>query len=259
LLTDPDLQTPLLQIAVAFAVTGLIGLTVRRWLAWNSVDGRGRQRWNPTAARRLLATGGLVTLASLADFLYAPIDYVILNRLVDPLAPAVYGAAVQVDAAILILTVAIATVALPNAARLHAAGDHTGVRRAYVRGSLLAAGVASGAGLIAWLVAPLAFELWLGSAVPASVAILPWVLVHTVLGSAAGVGRATLIGIGRTGTYALIVLLGGLLNVGLSLLFVAMGMGIRGVILGTILSVAARCLVAMPWLVWRSTRVGSWS
>ena len=238
---------------MALIVTGGAG-AFGRWLS-NEIRGRSRPRLVGLSSlwRRLLWTGSLVTVAGLADYLYAPIDYVVLNAMVDPLAPAVYAPAVQVDAAVLILTTAVATVALPNAARLHAAGDHAGVWRAYVRGSLLAGGVALAAAVPAWLLAPWAFEAWLGEPQPATVTILPLVLVHTVLGSAAGVGRAVLVGVGRAGQYALLVLAGGVVNVGASVGFVLLGWGIAGVVAGTVLSVALRCLVATPLLVRRAT------
>ena len=95
------------------------------------------------------------------------------------------------------------------------------------------------------------FGLWLGSDLPDTRAILPLVLLHTVIGARAGVGRATLIAVGRAGAYAASVLVGGLVNVALSLTFVALGWGLKGVILGTVISVSLRCLIWMPWFVRR--------
>ena len=244
-------------VAFFFAATGLVGLIVRLAAAAAATGLLGERGWaKPTsdAAGKLLGVGLLLTLGSAADFLYAPIDYFILNRLVDPLSPAVYAPAIQVDAAILILTTAIATVALPSAARLYAGGQLTDVWRQYVRGSLLAGGVALAAGLVAWAMSPWVFELWLGNDLPATRAILPLVLLHTILGSAAGVGRATLIAAGRAGSYAAVVLVGGAVNVIVSVLLVWAGWGIYGVVTGTVLSVALRCLIALPWLVRRATR-----
>ncbi|MEM7806697.1 MAG: hypothetical protein AAF561_01130, partial [Planctomycetota bacterium] len=166
----------------------------------------------------------------------------------------VYAPAVQIDAAILVLVSAVATVALPSAARLAAAGDMAGVWRGYLRGSLLAGGIATAIALPAWLLSPWVYTLWLGDDLPATRAILPLVLVHTILGSAAGVGRATLVAVGQAKSYAVVVLVGGLVNVGLSLLFVHLGLGITGVVLGTVLSVGLRCLVALPILVRVATR-----
>ena len=229
-----------------------VRLYIARSATAQTHDARARPSF--AAARRLLAYGGLVTLGSAADFLYAPIDYFILNRLVDPLAPAVYAPAVQIDAAILVLVSAVATVALPKAARLAAAGDHAAVWHGYIKGSLLAGAAATVIALPAWYLSPHLFSLWLGDDLPATRAILPLILLHTILGSAAGVGRATLVAVGYARSYAVVVLLGGALNVALSLWFVHLGWGIAGVVFGTVISVAARCLVAMPLMVRRATR-----
>ncbi len=254
-LGEPSMLT-IQWVAGTYAISGTVGMLLRYQRAKDAVGWDRNVRPRPSFAqtRLLLLTGGLVTLGNAADFLYAPIDYLILNRLVDPLSPAVYAPSIQVDAAILIFTTAVATVALPSAARLHAKGDLGGVWRSYVRGSLLAGGVAMGASAVAWAVSPWAFELWLGDDLPATRAILPWVLLHTILGSAAGVGRATLIAVGRPGLYAGIVLVAGLVNAGISVGLVHFGWGIRGVIAGTVISVALRCLIALPWAIARATR-----
>lgn len=257
-----DSNPNLASVGITYALSGIAIFALRRLLANHATRlATGSAGREPVEAKidayflgRLVAYGGLVTLGSAADFLYAPIDYFILNRLVDPLAPAVYAPAVQIDAAILILTTAIATVALPSSARLHTAGDAAGVWRQYLRGSLLAGGVAIAAAVPAWLLSPWVFELWLGDDLPATRAILPLVLLHTILGSAAGVGRATLLAVGRAGTYAIVVLLGGLLNVLVSLALVWAGLGVAGVVIGTVVSVAARCLIALPILVRQATR-----
>ncbi len=245
----------LFDVGWTYALSGIAAYFLRNRLAHVAArsntlsSGRERIPLDFYFLGRLVAYGGLVTLGSAADFLYAPIDYFILNRFVNPLAPAIYAPAVQIDAAILILTTAIATVALPAAARMFATGDMTGVWRQYVRGSLLAGGVAILAAVPAWLLSPWIFQIWLGDDLPATRVILPLILIHTVLGSAAGVGRSTLLAIGWAGRYALVVLAGGLVNVAASLAFVYAGLGITGVVLGTVLSVALRCLIVMPILV----------
>ena len=52
-------------------------------------------RFEGPTVSRLLAIGSLVTLGQLADFLYAPIDYVLINRLISPGTVARYAPAVQ--------------------------------------------------------------------------------------------------------------------------------------------------------------------
>ena len=85
----------------------------------------------------------------------------------------------------------------PRSRRLAAAGDRVGVWRSYVHGSLLAGGAATAIALPAWWLSPKVYTLWLGDDLPATRAILPLVLLHTILGTAAGVGRATLVAVGR--------------------------------------------------------------
>lgn len=251
------------EIARFYLWTGILAATLR-WslLLWINLPTlilptrriRLRYRFDLTFLRRLLAFGGLVTLAQLGDFLYAPIDYVILNRLVDPLAVAVYAPAIQIDAAVILLVTALAAVILPRAALRHAADDRAGLWREYLRASVAAGGIAIVAGLGFWIASPWLFQLWLGDPLPATQAILPWVLLHTAIGASAGVGRSTLLAIGKPGVYATSVLLGGLLNIALSLVFVGMGLGLFGVVLGTILSVGVRCLGWMPWYIRRTLR-----
>ena len=205
--------------------------------------------------RRLLVLGGFVTLAQAADFLYAPIDYVLLNRFVEPLAVAAYAPAVQADAALLLLAGAAANVVLPRAARLDAAGDAAGVWRLYLRGTLATAGLLLVAAIAAWLAAPAVLRIWLGEAPAATLGVLPWVLASTVLGGAGAVGRGVLLGMGRARALAASVLVAGLLNAAASVALVtALGLGLRGVVYGTLLAAAGRAVVWQPWYVWRATR-----
>lgn len=245
------------EIMWTYAFTGAIAAASRWALAIILVASvaeapGGELALNSRMLLGLLAYGGLVTLGSVGDFLYAPIAYIILNNLVDPLAVAVYAPAVQIDAALILLVTALAAVVLPRAALRHASADRGGVWREYVRASLAAAAITLCAGVIAWLSSPWLFDAWLGDPLPQTQAILPLVLAHTVLGSAGGIGRSTLIAVGRAGVYATSVLIGGVLNVALAIGFVYVGWGIRGVIWATIISIFGRCVLWMPWYVRRS-------
>ena len=248
------------EVATLYMLTGFLAVLPRAVVARLSAGscrpagGRRRYAIGFTFALRLLAYGGLVTLGGVADFLYAPIDYVILNKLVDPLAVAVYAPAIQVDAALILLVTAVAAVVLPRSAIRHANRDAAGVWREYVRAAVASAGVTVVGGVGVYLLSPYLFTLWLGDSLPATRAILPLVLAHTVIGASAGVGRATLLAVGKAGAYAASVLVGGLLNVGLSLWFVHLGLGLRGVIWGTLASVFLRCVLWLPWYVRRTLR-----
>jgi O-antigen/teichoic acid export membrane protein len=203
--------------------------------------------------RRLLALGALVSLAQVADFLYAPTDYILINRLISPRAVAYYAPAVQIDAALLLVVGAISTVLLPKAAVAHTAGDHAALRRYFVRGTLVSGGLLLLAGACVYFLSPWIFRLWLGDALPQTQAILPLVLVHTVVGGSSGVGRAILLGMGKVKPFAIAALVAGVANVVLSYTFVKVfGLGLNGIVYGTIVAVVGRCVLWQPWYVLRA-------
>ena len=86
--------------------------------------------------------------------------------------------------------------------------------------------------------------------------ILPLVLIHTVVGGSSGVGRSILLAVGKVRPFTIAVLIAGTANVILSFVFVHYGgMGLRGIVLGTILAVIGRCAIWMPWYVLKTLRV----
>jgi O-antigen/teichoic acid export membrane protein len=206
----------------------------------------------------LLGFGAMVAFGQLADFLYAPVDYILVNRLIDPVAVATYAPAIQIDAGLLLLVGALATVLLPKTAMAHAAGDVATVRRYYIRGTLASLGILLLAALAVWLAAPYIFRLWLGDEMRSTQVILPLVLLHTVIGGSGAVGRSVLLGMGRVKPFTLSVLAAGVSNVILSFSFVYyLDMGLHGIVLGTILSVTARAVLWQPWYVLRLLRPGN--
>lgn len=240
-----------------FALSGA-ALLVLRMAAAGRLAGRLRPHWHLVsgpALRALLSYGAMVALAQLGSFLYAPTDYILINHLISPEAVALYAPAVQIDAALLLAVSALAAVLLPWTAVAHAAGQLQRVRRYYVRGTLASLGILCVAAAIVWVASPLLLRLWLGTDAPETRAILPLVLVHTVIGGSAGVGRAILLATGHVRTYTASVLVAGAMNVVLSYMFVAIfGMGLRGIIYGTIVTVVLRCAVWMPWYVMQTLR-----
>jgi O-antigen/teichoic acid export membrane protein len=206
-------------------------------------------------ASQLLGFGLLVVAAQLADYLYAPTDLILIDRLIGRSAVADYAPGVQVDSALLLIVAAVAGVLLPRTALAHARGDPAAARRYYVRGTLATAGLLAVAALVAMAAAPLAFRLWLGDAMPATVAILPLMLVNTVIGGSGAVGRSVLLAIGKVRAFTASVLIAGVVNVVTAYIFVVYAhMGLRGIVCGTIVAVVGRCVVWMPWYVLRSLR-----
>src|SRR5207245_6944140 len=98
----------------------------------------GRPYWalDIPVIKQILHIGGLVTLAQLADFLYAPMDYILINHFLGPRAVATYAPAIQIDSGMLLLVAGIAAVLFPRSAVAHSAGDVGAVRDSYLRGTL---------------------------------------------------------------------------------------------------------------------------
>jgi Na+-driven multidrug efflux pump len=66
------------------------------------------------------------------------------------------------------------------------------------------------------------------------------------------VGRSILLAIGKVRPFTVSVLIAGVANVILSYSFVRFGhLGLRGIVLGTIVAVVGRCAVWLPWYTLR--------
>jgi O-antigen/teichoic acid export membrane protein len=213
---------------------------------------------NRNLVRGMLAFGCFVAAAELADFLYAPTDYIIINRLLRPVDVAIYAPAVQIDGALLLMVLAVADVLLPKTALAHHAGRRDAVRRYYLWGTLATALLIAGAAVGAYFLSPLIFRYWLGlrhkEMLPIR-AILKLVLIHTVIGGSSAVGRSILLGMNKVRAFTYAVLIAAGVNVILSYCFVRYAhLGLRGVVWGTIVAVVGRCGIWMPWYVLRTLK-----
>jgi O-antigen/teichoic acid export membrane protein len=207
------------------------------------------------AARMLLGFGLLVTLSQLADFLYAPVDQILINRFLDPRDVAAYAPALQIDAALLVLVAGISATLLPRAALAHGRRDVETLRRYYVRGTLTSFALLTATALLVWALSPFLLKLWLKTPPPQTEQILPLVLIHTVIGGSSAVGRSILLAMGRVKPYATSALIAGLANVVLSYVFaVTLKLGLSGIVYGTVTVVVARCVLWMPPYVLFSLR-----
>ena len=207
--------------------------------------------------RRLLQLGSLVLIAQLADYLYAPTDYILIDHFLGAADVGAYAPAVQIDAGMLTLVTALSAVLLPKAALAHTSGSIETVRRYYIRGTLASLTILAASAVCVWLISPWLLRAWLGSD-PGTTLILPLVLIHTVLGGSSAVGRSILLAMGKFKPFTASVLIAGATNVIASYCFVKyLHWGLRGIVLGTIVAVVGRCALWMPWYVMRVTRVGA--
>jgi O-antigen/teichoic acid export membrane protein len=234
------------------AGAGLLGL---RGAAAGSLDPpmkplAARVNWN--VMWRLVELGSLVLVAQLADYLYAPTDFILINHFLTPGEVAAYAPAVQMDAGLIALVTAISSVLLPAAALAHTAGSTHIVAKYYVRGTLASLALLATAAIGVWLLAPMILRIWLG-ADPGTTIILPLVLIHTVIGGSSTTGRAILLAMGKFKPFTASVLIAGAVNAFASYCFVKyLHWGLRGIVLGTIVAVVGRCALWMPWYVMRS-------
>jgi O-antigen/teichoic acid export membrane protein len=215
-----------------------------------------RAGWlNGEVAKKLLTFGGLVVLAQIADYLYAPTDFLLIRWLIDLKTVAIYAPAVQMDAGIWLLVSGLSTALLPMSAAAFGKGDFKELRRYYLQGTAISFILLLIVCILAWIAAPGLFRLWLGDKMKATQQILPLVLIPTVVGGSAMVGRSILLAIGKVRAFTTAVLLAGVCNVILSYSFVKFGgMGLNGIVLGTIVAAVARCAIWTPWYVLRCLR-----
>jgi O-antigen/teichoic acid export membrane protein len=245
-------------VAISFGFAGTYLLIARCW----ALARLAHSPWPPTVLllrstvlRRLATFGSLVLLANLADYLYAPTDYILINHFLTAKDVAAYAPAMQIDAGLLMVVVALAAVLLPKAAIAHTSGSLSVVRHYYLRGTLGSAATLIVAAISVWAVARPLLLAWFGANPPATEFILPLVLVHTVIGGSSAVGRSILLAMGRVKPFTAAVLIAGATNVIASYCFVRyLHWGLRGIVLGTIVAVVGRCAIWMPWYTLRTIR-----
>lgn len=246
------------RVAGWFAASSF-GLLLMRLLVagfMTGVHGRNVQiDW--AAGWGMLGYGVLITLAQLADFLYAPANYLIINQLLDPVAVAAYAPAVQIDGAMLVVVAGLASVLLPKAALAHGAGQWATLATYYVRATVASFLVLAAMAAGVYLASPAIFRLWLDDDMPQTRAILPLLLVSTVVGGSGMAGRSILIGIGKVKPFTIAAIIAGVANVILGFVFVRFfGLGLRGIVYATLIVVIARAGIWLPWYVMRSLRDG---
>lgn len=203
-------------------------------------------------ARHLLAFGAMLTLSQLSDFLYAPTDFLLINWFLPKQQWFDYSIAVQIDAGLLLLTSAVALVLYPRASRAVALRDEATLRKYYLRGTAMTATLltAAAVGLVA--IAPVLLRIWLRTDAPGARAILPLVLLHSIVGGSSAPARAVLLAAGRAKVFAISAVVAGVLNVIISYILVRYtSLGLTGVVIGTLIAVILRCAFFLPWYTMR--------
>jgi O-antigen/teichoic acid export membrane protein len=247
-------STPLIGVSLSFCICYAL-LSLSRFTAAAIV---GAPIFAPISqvdrpmARHLLGFGVLLTLSQLSDFLYAPTDFLLINWYLTKQHVANYSIAVQVDAGLLLLTAAVATVLYPRASRAVALRDEITLRKYYLRGTALTATLLTAAALALIAIAPHLLQIWLGTDAPGARAILPLVLLHSIVGGSSAPSRAILLAAGRARVFAISAVVAGVLNVIISYVLVRYTtLGLTGVVIGTLIAVILRCAFFLPWYTLR--------
>jgi len=200
----------------------------------------------------MLVSSLTISLGHLADFLYAPTNLLLLYRYVPSGEISRYAAALQFDAALMLLVGGLGAWLLPRFAVSLASGNFKAARREYVKSTWTVLCILILAAMTVVIGAPVLFRLWLGEMPAGQWLILAMVMVHTVIGGTSVTGRAVLLGGGHVRAYTIAAIIAGVCNVVLAYLFLAVvGWGAVGVVFATILVTAVRCGIWMPWFVLR--------
>ena len=249
--------TPLLAASIAFCIC-YFGLALARLVAAGvhgaPIRSSPRDVDGPMA-RHLLGFGLLLTISQLSDFLYAPTDFLLINWFLTPEHLTDYSVVVQLDAGLLLLTSAVSTVLYPRASRAVAIHDVATLRRYYLRGTILTAAMLIIVGIVLIIVAKPLLLIWLKTDRPGARAILPLLLLHTVIGGSIAPARAILFAADKARVFAISAVAAGVINVVISgtLLFYT-DLGLVAVITGTVVAVFIRSVIFMPWYTMRVLR-----
>ena len=242
--------TPLLAASIAFCIC-YFALALARLVAAGvhgaPIRSSPRDVDRPMA-RHLLGFGLLLTISQLSDFLYAPTDFLLINWFLTPEHLTDYSVVVQLDAGLLLLTSAVSTVLYPRASRAVAIHDVATLRRYYLRGTILTAAMLIIVGIILIIVAKPLLLIWLKTDRPGARAILPLLLLHTVIGGSIAPARAILFAADKARVFAISAVAAGVINVVISgTLLLYTDLGLVAVITGTVVAVFIRSVIFMPW------------
>jgi hypothetical protein len=239
-------STPALTVANAYAGSGAVACFIR-WIAATTI------------VHRILPVLGLIDRHSmvqllmpdaaqmqvLADLMYLPATFVIMNWYLPVRALAEYASVVGIDLFLQFVASVLAAHWLqslpadPSAAR-PVVGLVT--QKLLITLSLLSLGV--------WIFAPAIFQVWLGEHAPLACAVLPLALVHAILSGAGAAERFMLIRHGATGRIVKGTMVAGITNIGLTpLLLGGFNMGLIAVACVAILAYTAGYIARRPWLL----------
>ncbi len=243
-------------VVIAFVCSCLLNAVLRYFVARRNDWVYRSVRFNAKYAGLLLATGAVMVLAQLADFLYAPANQLLIKACLSTSDLAAYAPTLFIDGALLLMVSGLSMVLFPYAANAFHERKWADLRTYYLAGTLVSLLILAIGAIVVCLIDGWLFAKWFGDPLSDTQAILPWVMIHTAIGGSASIGRSVLLGMGRIKAYAISTIVGGLANVAIGVvLLMTTDLGLLAIIFATILTVTIRCLIWMPiytlWVIRR--------
>jgi|GEM_PF-3528395 len=228
---------PLIGLSLAWIVPPVvIGALLAVWLAvnnphlrldWHSV------RWKD--CKQLFSLGGWSSLISFTSSLYERTDQIIINIFLGPVFNAAYAVVIQMGNAVSRLVTAMTSVLLPTASRIAATGSLWEKQQLIIRTTRYVLTLAVPCAVGMTIFRQEIIELWLGKGFKEAVDILPLTIFLVFCRIPILVTWPYLTATNQLKLPALTMLLDGVINVVLSVLYVKVfDLGLAGVVLGTL-------------------------
>ncbi len=206
----------------------------------------------PTAEgmRSLVGFSAYTLIGSLGYLLYFSTDSIIISNMIGQEALTLYNIGQRWDPQIRALVVAFISGLTPEFTRLFSQGKEDELRANFFKGVRFTYLIVLLPALFLIAYSDQFLSLWVGPQyVASSSPVLKLIMACLALSISGNVSWDTLIAINKVRQASITTVLLGVLNVGLSILFVRIGMGIFGVGLGSVISLVIKDLLVLPFLV----------
>jgi O-antigen/teichoic acid export membrane protein len=242
------------------AGTGVLGLSVAQAasvLAGGLLFGLSLARTDPAlelrprfgdrgARRRIAAFSSFTLLADSMVFIGQRMDTVVIAAIRGAAAAAPYAAAVKLQSGVQSLTLPLANLLMPMASDLKARGRHEEVVRRFVIATRVALQVTMPVAFAFALFSTDIVDVWLGADAPAvTAAIIVLLMAVQTVTLTATPAEKVLVGVGQVRIVALLALVEGLSNLGVSIALVS-AYGAIGAAIGTLATSALLAPIKYP-------------
>jgi O-antigen/teichoic acid export membrane protein len=235
-------------LAVAYGVS-LIAGGISYVLILHRADPKLSLRPHRASRRALHRVGGFGSYALLADsmvFIGQRMDTVVIAAVRSAATAAPFAAAIRLAGAVQSLTFPFVTLLMPMASDLHARGEHAEVSRRFTIATRIAFQLTFPTAVAFSLFSTDITDVWLGPEAPeVTAAIISILMAVQILTMSAYPAEKVLVGIGRVRVVAMLAVLEGCSNIGLSIALVS-AYGAVGAALGTLFTSGVLAPIKFP-------------